>query len=152
MFVFALHDHVHRPDGDPWNDLDLASYGVVKVYEDRAGTAYPDMGWEPKAAFAAVAGHYRAHEKTEARDRRTVAGFARGAGLGPAGLGPYMPTSFISMPTSVLVSRRSQPDFWSPRPIGPKAVRTSFSTGKPASASMRRTMCLRPSCSVTSTR
>lgn len=64
----------------------------------------------------------------------------------------YRSTSFISMPTSVFDSRRSQPDFWSPRVIGPKAVRTSLSTGKPASASIRRTMCLRPSCRVTSTR
>ncbi|GII84934.1 hypothetical protein Ssi03_29240 [Sphaerisporangium siamense] len=61
VFTFALHDHPHRPDGDPREDLDLASYGIVKVYEDRLGVAYPDMPWEPKAAFAAVAGHYRQH-------------------------------------------------------------------------------------------
>ncbi len=66
--------------------------------------------------------------------------------------GRYRPTSRISMPTSVLVRRRSQPDFWSPSSIGPKEVRTSFSTGKPASDSIRRTMCLRPSWRVTSTR
>ncbi|MFF2774131.1 hypothetical protein ACFVU3_04410 [Streptomyces sp. NPDC058052] len=60
VFTFALHDHVHRPDGDPRADLDLASYGVVKVYEDRKGTRYPDLTWEPKAAFGAVADHHRA--------------------------------------------------------------------------------------------
>ncbi|MFC5185732.1 hypothetical protein [Actinomadura harenae] len=60
VFTFALYDHVHRPDGAPQEDLDLASYGVVKVYEDRLGTTYPDMPWEPKAAFTAVADHYRA--------------------------------------------------------------------------------------------
>ncbi|WP_406057126.1 hypothetical protein OG462_11820 [Streptomyces sp. NBC_01077] len=59
VFVFALHDHVHRPDGDPRDDLDLASYGIVKVFEDRKGDTYPDMEWEPKAAFAAVARHHR---------------------------------------------------------------------------------------------
>ncbi|XVU29512.1 hypothetical protein ACQPZJ_21285 [Actinoplanes sp. CA-054009] len=59
VFIFALGDHVHRPDGDPRDDLDLASYGIVKVYEDRAGRTYPDMPWEPKAAFAAVAAFYR---------------------------------------------------------------------------------------------
>ncbi|MEV7013692.1 hypothetical protein [Streptosporangium sp. NPDC051022] len=61
VFTFALHDHPHRPDGDPREDLDLASYGVVKVYEDRFGTTYPDMPWEPKAAFAALADYYREH-------------------------------------------------------------------------------------------
>ncbi|MEU8820413.1 hypothetical protein [Actinoplanes sp. NPDC048796] len=58
VFIFALGDHVHRPDGDPRDDLDLASYGVVKVYEDRAGETYPDLPWEPKAAFHAVADFY----------------------------------------------------------------------------------------------
>ncbi|GAB3827888.1 hypothetical protein ACFPIJ_08240 [Dactylosporangium cerinum] len=58
VFLFALYDHPHRPDAPARDDLDLASYGIVKVYEDRHGTTYPDMPWEPKAAFAAVAGYY----------------------------------------------------------------------------------------------
>ncbi|MGW1656642.1 hypothetical protein [Streptomyces atratus] len=58
VFTFALYDHVHRPDGDPREDLDLASYGIVKVFEDRLGTTYPGLPWEPKAAFTAVADHY----------------------------------------------------------------------------------------------
>jgi hypothetical protein len=29
--------------GDPREDLDLASYGIVKVLEDGHGEAYPDM-------------------------------------------------------------------------------------------------------------
>ncbi|MFI6512380.1 hypothetical protein ACIBCT_32650 [Streptosporangium sp. NPDC050855] len=61
VFTFALPDHPHRPGGDPRDDLDLASYGIVRFYEDRLGTTYPDMPWEPKAAFAAVADHYRRH-------------------------------------------------------------------------------------------
>ncbi|MEV0384756.1 hypothetical protein [Nonomuraea sp. NPDC050643] len=61
VFTFALYDHPHRPDGDPRDDLDLASYGIVKVYEDRLGATYPGLPWEPKAAFAAVADHYRRH-------------------------------------------------------------------------------------------
>jgi hypothetical protein len=32
---------------------------VVKVLEDRRGDTYPDMAWEPKAAFVALAGYYR---------------------------------------------------------------------------------------------
>jgi hypothetical protein len=55
VFTFALHGYPHRPDGDPREDLDLASYGIVKVLEDRHGEAYPDMAWEPKAAFRMLA-------------------------------------------------------------------------------------------------
>ncbi|MDQ0380009.1 hypothetical protein [Amycolatopsis thermophila] len=58
VFTFALYDHVHRPGGDPREDLDLASYGVVKVFSDRDGDGLP---WEPKAAFTAIADYYRQH-------------------------------------------------------------------------------------------
>jgi hypothetical protein len=33
----------------------LASLGIVKVLENRSGDTYPDLPWEPKAAFTAVA-------------------------------------------------------------------------------------------------
>jgi hypothetical protein len=59
VFTFALHGYSHRPDEDPREDLDLASYGIVKVLDDRHGEAYPDMAWEPKAAFRLLADHYR---------------------------------------------------------------------------------------------
>lgn len=59
VHLFALDNFPHRP-GDPRRDLDMASLGVVKVLEGRNGDTYPDMPWEPKAAFAAVAGCYRA--------------------------------------------------------------------------------------------
>lgn len=58
VYLFALHNFPHRPD-DPGRDLDLASLGVVKVFEDRTGDTYPGLPWEPKAAFAAVADSYR---------------------------------------------------------------------------------------------
>ena len=51
VFTFALHDYPHRPDGDPRHDLDLASYGIVKVLAHGHGHTYPDLPWEPKAAF-----------------------------------------------------------------------------------------------------
>jgi hypothetical protein len=60
VFLFALESHPHRPDGDPRDDLDLASPGIVKVLEARHGDTYPDMAWEPKAAFATVAQCYAA--------------------------------------------------------------------------------------------
>jgi hypothetical protein len=59
VFTFSLHDYPHRPDGDPREDLDLAGYGIVRVLEERHGEAYPDMAWEPKAAFTMLAEHYR---------------------------------------------------------------------------------------------
>ncbi|GAB3444122.1 hypothetical protein [Actinophytocola sediminis] len=59
VYLFALDNYRHRPD-DPSRDFDLASLGVVKVLDGRNGDTYPDMPWEPKAAFAAVADHYRA--------------------------------------------------------------------------------------------
>jgi hypothetical protein len=43
---------------DPRLDLDMASWGVVKVLENRRGSTYPDMPWEPKAAFTALADFY----------------------------------------------------------------------------------------------
>lgn len=57
VFLFALYSHPHRP-GDPRTDLDLASLGVVKVLDGAEGTTYPGMPWEPKAAFAELAGVY----------------------------------------------------------------------------------------------
>jgi hypothetical protein len=55
--TFARYDLPHRDD--PGQDLDMASYGVVKVLGDRAGHADPGLAWEPKAAFAALADCYR---------------------------------------------------------------------------------------------
>ena len=34
------------------------TFGVVKVLEDGRGSEYPDMTWEPKASFHALAGAY----------------------------------------------------------------------------------------------
>lgn len=63
VFLFALHSHPHRPGGDPRDDLDLASLGIVKVLEGMRGETYPDMAWEPKAAFTAVARCYAGENK-----------------------------------------------------------------------------------------
>ncbi len=54
VFLFALYDYPHRPN--PEDDLDLASFGLVKVLENGAG--YQGLNWEPKEAFAAVAEHF----------------------------------------------------------------------------------------------
>lgn len=57
VFTFAGYAAPHR--ADPREDLDRASYGIVRVLEDRHGEAYPDLAWEPKAAFRMLAGYYR---------------------------------------------------------------------------------------------
>jgi hypothetical protein len=54
--TFARYDLPHRVE--PHEDFDMASFGLVKVLEDRRGQRYPDMPWEPKAAFAALATCY----------------------------------------------------------------------------------------------
>jgi hypothetical protein len=54
--TFACYHFPHATEA--LKDLDLASYGVVKVLGDRPGSTYPDMRWEPKAAFAAIAAYY----------------------------------------------------------------------------------------------
>ncbi len=39
--------------------LDMASYGLVKSYADgKRGVTYPEMTWEPKESFRAVAERY----------------------------------------------------------------------------------------------
>lgn len=54
-FIFPIN-----PQSDvPKYDLDRGSSSLVKYFENgRHGTTYPDMAWEPKAAFRAVADYY----------------------------------------------------------------------------------------------
>jgi hypothetical protein len=56
-FTFAGYELPRRDD--PRRDLDAASYGLVAVLDgERHGAAYPDMAWEPKASFHALAALY----------------------------------------------------------------------------------------------
>jgi hypothetical protein len=50
---------MERRRDDPRADLDMASYGVVKVLDGPAGRTYPGMPWESRAAFAALTDCYR---------------------------------------------------------------------------------------------
>ena len=55
-FIFPLNPH----NEDPRYDLDRESPSLVKSYSaGRHGVTYPDMTWEPKASFRAVADFYR---------------------------------------------------------------------------------------------
>jgi hypothetical protein len=42
-------------------DLDIASHSLVKSFAGSHGTTYPDMTWEPKESFRAVAEYYAQH-------------------------------------------------------------------------------------------
>ena len=45
----------------PRYDLDMNAFALVKTYRHGKGTTYPDMTWEPKQSFHAVANYYAAH-------------------------------------------------------------------------------------------
>ena len=52
-FTFAGYPLVHDPK--PRHDLDMASYGVVRMLPGGPGGGYNGLGWEPKLAFRALA-------------------------------------------------------------------------------------------------
>jgi hypothetical protein len=57
-FVFPLMPY----DDDPRHDLDTDSFALVKTLSrGRRGAVYPDMTWEPKQSFTAVADYYATH-------------------------------------------------------------------------------------------
>jgi len=58
-FVSQFESQTNPFDEDPRYDLDTTNQSLVKYYEHgRHGTTYPDMPWEPKESFKAVADHY----------------------------------------------------------------------------------------------
>ncbi len=63
---------------DPLYDLDMSGMGLVKTFARGHGTTYPDMPWEPKEAFRAVAAHYGGEEGSGAEPGGTPE-----AGAGP---------------------------------------------------------------------
>jgi hypothetical protein len=61
VYTFARYDLAYRTASH--EDFDIASAGLVKVLEGGRGQRYPDMPWEPKVAFAAIAEYYRALDR-----------------------------------------------------------------------------------------
>jgi hypothetical protein len=57
-FVATFSEPLATFSDDPRHDLDMSALSLVKTYADRHGTTYPDLPWEPKQAFWAVAGAY----------------------------------------------------------------------------------------------
>jgi hypothetical protein len=52
-FTFAGYPLVHDPEAR--RDLDMASYGVVRMLPGGPGSGHNGLGWEPKLAFRALA-------------------------------------------------------------------------------------------------
>lgn len=57
-FTFIWREYF-TDETDPHKDLDLGSFGIVKPYKDRYGSIYPDLQWDPKKAFYALADYYK---------------------------------------------------------------------------------------------
>jgi hypothetical protein len=58
-FVYTFTAPLWSHGDDPRHDLDADSFGLVEPCPDgRHGTTYPDMAWEPKKSFTAVADYY----------------------------------------------------------------------------------------------
>lgn len=60
-FVSTFLSQITPYDPVPHYDLDMASSSLVRYIEHGHGSTYPDMPWEPKEAFWAVAGFYAKH-------------------------------------------------------------------------------------------
>jgi hypothetical protein len=61
---WSLFDVIVWTIADPWlthgADLDMTATSTVKTYARGHRSTYPDMSWEPKPAFGAVASFYAA--------------------------------------------------------------------------------------------
>ncbi len=61
-FIMQFESQITPYSDDPRFDLDMASSSLVKYFEGgRQGSTYPDMPWEPKESFKAVAEYYAKH-------------------------------------------------------------------------------------------
>jgi hypothetical protein len=58
-FVYTFTAPLWVHGDDPEHDLDASSYSLVKPCPGgKHGTTHPDMAWEPKKSFTAVADYY----------------------------------------------------------------------------------------------
>jgi hypothetical protein len=71
VYAFARYDMPYR--ADPKLDLDMMGAGIVRVLDEKSGAVelhrrrYPDMPWEPKAAFDFLADWHHAAQRERAR-------------------------------------------------------------------------------------
>jgi hypothetical protein len=57
-FVCTFVEPLSTYSPDPRHDLDMGALSLVKTFSHGHGTTYPDMTWEPKQSFYAVARFY----------------------------------------------------------------------------------------------
>jgi hypothetical protein len=57
-FVFTFSEPIMTYRENPRYDLDISAMSLVKTYASGHGTTYPDMPWEPKQVFRAVAVYF----------------------------------------------------------------------------------------------
>jgi hypothetical protein len=62
-FVCTFVDYLAPTDHEPRYDLDMSALSIVKLLENRRGSTYPEMEWEPKEAFKAISDFYSDHDK-----------------------------------------------------------------------------------------
>lgn len=55
--------------GQPRYDLDMNAFSLVKTYHHGKGATYPDMSWEPKQSFSAVADFYSRRQNPDHHSR-----------------------------------------------------------------------------------
>jgi hypothetical protein len=59
VFISQFESQITPYSDNPHFDLDMTSSSLVKYYgKAKHGTTYPDMNWEPKESFKAVADYY----------------------------------------------------------------------------------------------
>ena len=59
VFTFVMYNYLH--DNDPRYDMDMASYGIVKVMPGKKGGYHQNLPWVPKQAFYDLADYYSNH-------------------------------------------------------------------------------------------
>jgi hypothetical protein len=64
-FVCTFVEPLSTFDEDPHYDLDMSSLALVKTLGHGTSTTYPNMPWEPKASFHAVAEFYAARNANQ---------------------------------------------------------------------------------------
>jgi len=61
-FVAEFVTAAATTNDQPRYDMDMNAFSLVKTYQHGKGMTYPDMSWEPKQSFSAVADFYSRHQ------------------------------------------------------------------------------------------
>lgn len=58
VFIDTFVDSISPYSDEPHYDLDMSALSLVKTHERGHGATYPEMPWDPKDSFRAVADYY----------------------------------------------------------------------------------------------